>query len=120
TLLSERTTLDRRDEINRSQRDVPGGKESAIELDVFHQITLGIKNVHKATLRFVQAGVRHPNVAIDGLNSIWRKTSRDSRVAKRLRQTKCAIKDAIMRLGPSSAAYRKVCPALFVAMAKPV
>src|SRR5439155_305730 len=83
-----------RAEISGSQRDAPGRMERAIGREVFHQITLGIKNVHKATLRFVQGGVRHPNVAIDGLNSIWRKTSRDSRVAKRLRQTKCAIKDA--------------------------
>ena len=120
SVVADQNRVAHRAEISGSQRDAPGRMERAIGREVFHQITLGIKNVHKATLRFVQGGVRHPNVAIDGLNSIWRKTSRDSRVAKRLRQTKCAIKDAILRLGPSSAAYRKVCPALFVAMAKPV
>src|SRR5205814_3656531 len=58
---------------------------------VLHQITLRIKNVHEATLRFVQSGERHPNVAIYSLNSVRGKTFRDIRVGKGLHQMKGAI-----------------------------
>jgi hypothetical protein len=37
---------------------------------VLHQIALCIKDVHEATLRFVQGSERHPDVAIYGLNSV--------------------------------------------------
>jgi hypothetical protein len=99
SVVADQNRVSHRAEISGSQRDAPGRMERAIGHEVFHQITFGIKNVHKATLRSVQGSERHPNVAIDGLNSIWRKTSRDSRVAKRLYQTKCAIKDVNSAIG---------------------
>src|SRR6266404_7163672 len=55
------------------------------------QITRCVKNVHEATLSFVQGCERHPNVAIYGLNSVRGIVSRDSRVVKRVHQRKCAI-----------------------------
>ncbi len=46
-----------------------GRMQRTVDGEVLHQITFGIKNVHKATLRFVQGGERHPNVTIYSLNS---------------------------------------------------
>src|SRR5438270_7249906 len=57
----------------------------------FTKLPSVLKNVHEATLRFVQSGERHPNVAIYGLNSVRGKTFRDIRVGKGLHQMKCAI-----------------------------
>src|SRR6266404_1123901 len=65
--------------------------QRTVESEVLYQITLFIKNVHEATLRFVQGSERHPNLAVYGLNSIRGKTVRDSRVVKGLRQLKGAI-----------------------------
>src|SRR6478736_4566507 len=65
--------------------------QRTVDGEVLHQITFGIKNVHKATLRFVQGGERHPNVTIYSLNSVRGKIFRDSRVVKGLHQMKCAI-----------------------------
>src|SRR5260370_27796507 len=65
--------------------------ERTADGEVLHQITFCIKNVHEATLRFVQSGERHPNVAVYGLNSVRGKTTRDSRVVKGLHRSKCAI-----------------------------
>ncbi len=65
--------------------------ERTADGEVLHQITFCIKNVHEATLRFVQGSERHPNVAIYGLNSVRGKTSRDSWVVKGLHRSKCAI-----------------------------
>src|SRR6266850_5267632 len=67
--------------------------QRTVDGEVLYQITFRIKNVHEATLRFVQGGERHPNVAIYGLNSVRGKTSRDTRVGKGLHQMKCAIED---------------------------
>ena len=58
--------------------------ERAVGGEVSHQITFCIKNVHEATLRFVQRGERHPDVAVYGLNSVRGKISRDGWVVKRL------------------------------------
>ena len=52
--------------------------QRTVDGEVLHQITFGIKNVHKATLRFVQGGERHPNVTIYSLNSVRGKIFRDS------------------------------------------
>src|SRR6266404_2758383 len=65
--------------------------ERAMGGKVLHQVTLCIKNVHEATLRFVQGGERHPDVAVNGLNSVRGKIFRDSRVVKGLHQSKGAI-----------------------------
>src|SRR5260370_33284447 len=65
--------------------------ERTADGEVLHQIALCIKNVHEASLRFVQSGERHPNVAGYGLNSVRGKTTRDSRVVKGLQRSKCAI-----------------------------
>src|SRR5437868_14825123 len=65
--------------------------QRTVDGEVLHQITFGIKNVHKATLRFVQGGERHPNVTIYGLNSVRGKTFRDIRVGKGLHHMKGAI-----------------------------
>src|SRR4029077_13376177 len=77
--------------ISWSQRNAPGRMERTTGGEVLHQIALCIKNVHEATLRFVQSGERHPDVTIYGLNSVRGKTSRDSWVVKRLHRSKCAI-----------------------------
>src|SRR5882762_9214975 len=65
--------------------------ERTVDGEVLHQITLCIKDVHEAALRFVQGSERHPDVAIYGLNSVRGKTSRNSWVVKGPHQTKCAI-----------------------------
>src|SRR5438132_7203458 len=65
--------------------------ERTVDGEVLYQITLCIKNVHEATLRFVQSGERHPDEAIHGLNSVRGKTFRDSRVVKGLHRFKGAI-----------------------------
>src|SRR6478752_5483068 len=65
--------------------------QRTVDGEMLHQITFGIKNVHKATLRFVQGGERHPNVTIYSLNSVRGKTFRDIRVGKGLYQMKGAI-----------------------------
>src|SRR4029077_3097217 len=59
--------------ISWSQRNAPGRMERTAGGEVFHQITLGIKDVYEATLRFVQGSERHPDVAIYGLNSVSSK-----------------------------------------------
>src|SRR5882724_6325835 len=65
--------------------------QRSMDGEMLYQIPFCIKNVHKATLRFVQSGERHPNVAIYGLNSVRGKTFRDIRVGKGLHQMKAAI-----------------------------
>src|SRR6266403_2736760 len=65
--------------------------ERTVDGEVLHQITLRIKNVHEATLRFVQGGERYPNVTIYSLNSVRGKIFRDSRVVKGLHQMKGAV-----------------------------
>src|SRR5437588_10346047 len=67
--------------------------QRTVDGEVLHQITLRIKNVHEATLRFVQSGEPHPNVAIYSLNSVRGKIFRDSRAVKGLHQMKCAVED---------------------------
>src|SRR4029077_19777210 len=67
--------------------------QRTVDGEGLHQITFGIKNVHKATLRFVQGGERHPNVTTYSLNSVRGKIFRDSRVVKGLHQMKCAVED---------------------------
>src|SRR6266403_821983 len=65
--------------------------ERAVDGEVLRQITLCIKNVHEATLRFLQSGERHPDLAIYGLNPVRGETIRDTRVVKRLHQLEAAI-----------------------------
>src|SRR6266576_6913578 len=67
--------------------------QRTVDGEVLHQITFAIKNVHKATLRFVQSGERHPNVTIYSLNSVRGEFFRDGRVVKGLHQMKCAVED---------------------------
>src|SRR5438874_4821951 len=90
-VVANENRITHRAEIRWSQGDAPGRMERAVDSEVLHQITFRIKNVHEATLRFVQSRERHPNVAIYGLNSVRGKTFRDIRVVKGLHQMKCAI-----------------------------
>jgi hypothetical protein len=56
--------------------------EGAVDRKVLLQLTVGSESVHEATLPFVEGGVGYLNVAIDVLNPVGRKLSRDLRVCK--------------------------------------
>src|SRR5258705_215885 len=64
-----------------------------VDGEVLYQITFWIKNVHKATLRFVQGGEGHPNLTVYRLNSVGGKIFRDTGIVEGLHQTKLAIED---------------------------
>ena len=55
SVVADQNRVAHRAEISGSQRDAPGRMERAIGREVFHQITLGIKNVHKATCALFRA-----------------------------------------------------------------
>src|SRR5882762_1441711 len=92
-VVANQNCITHRTKISWSERDAPGRMERTVDGEVLHQITIWIKNVHEATLRFFHGSESHPNVAIYGLNSVRGKTFRDTGVVKGLHQTKCAIED---------------------------
>ena len=59
--------------------------------EVLHQIPFCIENIHKATLRFIQGGERHPDLALYGLNPLRGEIFRDSRIGKGLHQLEGTI-----------------------------
>ena len=69
-VVADKNCITHRTKISWSQRNAPGRMQRTVDGEVLHQITFGIKNVHKATLRFVQGGERHPDTVIYGLNSV--------------------------------------------------
>src|SRR5260370_30267111 len=82
SVVADQNRVAHRTEITRRLRQTPGRMERAMDRKVLLQLTVGGESVHEATLRFVEGRISYPNVAIDILNPVGRKFSRDLRVHK--------------------------------------
>jgi len=90
-----------------------------LHCQVLLQAPIRMKNIDEAARRIVEGRVGDPNVAVDGLNAVRRKVLRDGGIVKRFHESNVPSNISTLRFWPSSAAYRKVCPSVSVAIANP-